>query len=287
MNSGYKHILLILTIALIAASGMKAQDAELANTKLQAAYYKDQDNLERITAKLLLKAERYEPFANAEIHFYSFKDTARVLLKTIVTDEKGEAVCILDENVLVSPDSTGMLAFTVEYDGNATSESATKDIQVKVANLKVSFFQEDSSKFITVDAFEPDGGDTSIPIAETEIGIFVKGTFSYLNIAKEATNAEGKLIVPFPVDMPGDSLGVLTIVARIEDHDLYGNVESWGTINWAHPVPVAVETRRGLGDTDAPLWMVYTLIVLLSAVWFHYAYVIFLIIKIKLAKHHA
>ncbi len=287
MNSSYKHILLILTIASIASSGMKAQDAELASTKLQAGYYKDQNNLESITAKLLLKAERYEPFANAEIHFYALKDTARVLLKTIVTDEKGEAVFSMDGDTKVSPDSTGLLTFTVEYDGNATSESASKDIQVKVANLKVSFFQEDSSKFIAVDAFEPGSGDASIPIAATEIGIFVKGTFSYLNIAKEATSAEGKLIFPFPVDMPGDSLGVLTIAARIEDNDLYGNVESWGTINWARPVPIATEARRGLGDTDAPLWMVYTLIVLLSAVWFHYAYVIFLIIKIKLAKHHA
>lgn len=97
---------------------------------------------------------------------------------------------------------------------------------------------------------------------------------------------DGKLIVPFPVTMPGDSLGVVTVAAKIEDNDIYGNVESWGTINWARPVPVVAETRRGLGDTDAPLWMVYTLIVLLSAVWFHYAYVIFLIIKIKLAKHH-
>lgn len=286
MNSGFKHILLILSIALISASGIKAQDAELANTKLQAAYYKDQNNLERIAAKLLLKAERYEPFANAEIHFYSIKDTSKVLLKTIVTDAMGEAVFIMNGDAKVSPDTTGMLAFTVEYDGNATSESSAKDIQVKIANLKVSFFQEDSSKFIAVDAFEPGSGDASIPIAETEIGIFVKGTFSYFNIAKEATSAEGKLIVPFPVDMPGDSIGVITIVAKIEDNDTYGNVESWGTINWARPVPIATEARRGLGDTDAPLWMVYTLIVLLSAVWFHYAYVIFLIIKIKLAKHH-
>ncbi len=286
MNSGLKHILLILTIALISASGIKAQDAELANTKLQAAYYKDQNNLEHIAAKLLLKAERYEPFANAEVHFYSIKDTSKVLLKTIVTDAMGEAVYIMDGDAKVSPDTSGLLAFTVEYDGNATSESSAKDIQVKIANLKVSFFQEDSSKFIAVDAFEPGSGDASIPIAETEIGIFVKGTFSYFNIAKEATSAEGKLIVPFPVDMPGDSIGVITIVAKIEDNDTYGNVESWGTINWARPVPIATEARRGLGDTDAPLWMVYTLIVLLSAVWFHYAYVIFLIIKIKLAKHH-
>jgi hypothetical protein len=54
-------------------------------------------------------------------------------------------------------------------------------------------------------------------------------------------------------------------------------VKDWGL---ARP-PVIVKKRRGLGDTDAPLWMVYTLIVLLSIVWFHYLYVFYVMIKIK------
>jgi len=66
---------------------------------------------------------------------------------------------------------------------------------------------------------------------------------------------------------------------------MYGNVESRGDINWGIPVPIKAEKHRGLGDTDAPLWMVYTLITLLSIVWFTYVYVIFLILKIKRARN--
>ena len=88
----------------------------------------------------------------------------------------------------------------------------------------------------------------------------------------------------FPVTMPGDTMGVLTIISKIEDDDFYGNLESIGKINWGQPVPLANEKHRGLGDTDAPLWMVYTLIVLLSVVWFHYFYIIFGILKIKLSR---
>jgi hypothetical protein len=40
--------------------------------------------------------------------------------------------------------------------------------------------------------------------------------------------------------------------------------------------------KRGLGDTDAPLWMVYTLLVLLSGVWFHVIYVLGLVIRINI-----
>lgn len=285
MNNWYKQLLLLVLIGLSSTIDSKAQDSLMSVTKIQAAYYKDQVNQERIQVKLLIKAERYEPFANTEIQVFAVADTSKVLLGKMITDDKGEAVYILKEDDKAYSDSTGQAAFEVTYEGNTTTKSASKDIQVKAADLKVSFFQEDTSKFISVEAFETGSDGALVPIADLEIGLFIKGTFSYLPLAKDVTGSDGKLIVPFPVELPGDTLGVLTIAGKIEDNDVYGNVEAWGKINWAHPVPLALEARRGLGDTDAPLWMVYTLIVLLSAVWLHYAYVIFLIIKIKLSKH--
>lgn len=287
MNRGYKNIILAALIAFVPGLALQAQEAELSSTKMQAAYYKDQEGLERIVARLLIKSERYEPFPNMEVSFLVVSDTSKIVLEKMTTDEKGEAIYILQEKDKTYTDATGLLAFEVTYDGNAKAESASKDIEVKMADLKVSFFQEDTSKFIAVEAFESSSADSVSPIAALEIALYIKGTFSYFSIARDVTDAEGKLIVPFPVDMPGDTLGVITIAAKIEDHDLYGNIESWGNINWAKPVPLASEARRGLGDTDAPLWMVYTLIVLLSAVWFHYAYVIYLIVKIKLSKDAA
>lgn len=284
MRFRFIFILLISSIILLTICESQAQDTTQATTKVQAGYYKDQSGARYIGAKLLKKIEKYAPFANVELQFYLVQDTTSTLLQTVVTDDKGEASCMLDETVM--PDSSGMMAFRISFAGDATAEGDDKEIQVMPAELKVAFFKEDTSKFISVEAMSPDATGGMTPVPELEIGVYVKGTFSYFSIAKDVTGADGKLIVPFPVTMPGDSLGVVTIAAKVEDNDMYGNVESWGTINWARPVPVVAEARRGLGDTDAPLWMVYTLIVLLSAVWFHYAYVIFLIIKIKLAKHH-
>lgn len=286
MNLRFISIALLFSMIWATASNLSAQEAELITTKLQAGYFKDQANQERVVAKLLRKNERYEPFPNAEIQFFALKDTSRTLLQKINTDEKGEAVLILSEELKASSGPTGLMAFEMTYAGDAKTESASKDIQVSPAQLKVAFFQEDTSKFISVEAAAPDATGAMAPLAGLEIGLFVKGTFSYLSIAKDVSGPDGKLVVPFPLTMPGDSAGVITIAAKVEDNDIYGNLESWGVINWAKPVPIEEKVRRGLGDTDAPLWMVYTLIVLLSAVWFHYAYVIYLVIKIKLAKHH-
>jgi hypothetical protein len=97
----------------------------------------------------------------------------------------------------------------------------------------------------------------------------------------EGTLAAGATSIDFPVTLPGDSAGMLTVVAKIEDNETYGNIEASGKINWGKPLPPEIVVKRGLGDTNAPLWMVYTLIVLLSLVWFHYMYVIFTVFRIR------
>ena len=101
-----------------------------------------------------------------------------------------------------------------------------------------------------------------------------------MNVGKSSF-VNGLTSIEFPTSVPGNQLGYLTLLAKIEDNEQYGNVEVSGTINWGKPLPPANIIERGLGDTDAPLWMVYTLIVLLSLVWFHYMYVIFTVFRIR------
>jgi hypothetical protein len=148
----------------------------------------------------------------------------------------------------------------------------------------VSFFQKEDVKSIEVSASEIGTDGELIPIEGITLQFYIEGTFSLLNFAKEETDEYGIAQVEFPVDMPGDTAGVLTIVVKIEENRTFGTIESIGKMNWAIQLEPTKDKQRGLGDTDAPLWMVYTLIILLSAVWFHYFYVIFLIIKIKLAN---
>ena len=105
-------------------------------------------------------------------------------------------------------------------------------------------------------------------------------TFSLLKVG-EGTLADGLVNVDFPVTLPGDSAGYLMVVAKIEDDETYGNVETHGGVSWGKPLIPEKIVHRGLGDTNAPLWMVYTLIVLLSVVWFHYLYIIFTIFRIR------
>ena len=91
--------------------------------------------------------------------------------------------------------------------------------------LQLSFFQKDTIKYIEVNVNELDFDKQKTPLSDMEIKLSVKGTFSNLNFAKENTDENGKVIFEFPITMPGDTIGNLTIVSKIEDNDVYGNIE--------------------------------------------------------------
>ncbi len=284
MKNLCKHILILGLIILIGMGNVFAQKAKKKTTRIGVEYFKSDTKIETLVATLRVKEKRYIPLNDAVLTFYSVSDTLKVLLAKIRTDENGQVVFALANNSKIAKDSTGLIAFVVEYDGNSLLKDAKRKIAVKQAGLEVSFFQKDTIKFIEVEAKTADSNTQAAPINNLKIKLYIKGTFSLLNFANEKTDKNGIIKVEFPIDMPGDTVGVLTIIAKIEEDDVYGTVESRGEINWGIPVTLVKEKQRGLGDTDAPLWMVYTLITLLSAVWFHYLYVIFMIIKIKLAK---
>ena len=282
MNNWYRYIVIIGLLILFTPDNLYSQNDKKKTTKLRVEYIKGNNNVESIVATLRIKEKRYVPLSDVEVLFYSTNDTSIVLVEKVRSDAKGEAVFLIEDNPKVFIDSLGLMTFKVEYKGNTLNKGANKNIIVKQINMDVSFFQKDTIKYIDINIEEIGIEDHSIPIKNLEVGLYIEGTFSLLKIAEVETDESGKAVVEFPINMPGDTLGVLNIVAQVEEHDLYGTVKSSGKINWGKPVPLAIEKQRGLGDTDAPLWMVYTLIILLSAVWFHYLYVIFLMIKIKL-----
>lgn len=284
MKSAINHILIISLIATITTGNVFAQKKKKKAARVQLEYFKNYNKTERLVATLIVKEKRYVPLSDAVIQFYSINDSSRVLLDKIRTDKNGKAIFVINDNPKIFKDPSGVLTFEVEYNGNATVKAAKRQISIKQGDLEISFFQKDSIKSIEVSATEIGTEDKIAPVEGINILFYIQGTFSLLNFGKEKTDENGIAHIEFPVTMPGDTAGVLTIVAKVEEDRKYGTIKSRGEINWGIPIQPVKEKQRGLGDTDAPLWMVYTLIILLSAVWFHYLYVVFLIIKIKLVE---
>ncbi len=282
MNIMYRIIFFVSVFLWSALSHISAQTQTVQKTRIKLEYYKDHDKTKNLIAKITAKNKRNNPLQGVIISFYNIYDTTKVLLDNIKTNDKGEALLKLSEQFEIFKDSTGLMSFEVEFEGNDSCTSARKDLNIWEADLEVSFFQKNAIKFIEIQASKPGNDNGNIPLEDIEVLFYVKGTFSLLKIGEKDTDGSGKATIEFPTDIPGDTAGVLAIVTKIEENDDYGTVTAKGEINWGKPIQPVDEEKRCLVDTDSPLWMVYTLIILLSAVWFHYFYVIYQIIKIKL-----
>ena len=225
--------------------------------------------------------ERDLPIIGVMVVFSNPAGEESRILGVVPTDTKGEAVFHIEKrsDSLISVNDN--FTFRAIFEGNQQYETSEDMVEVRSMNLHLDFIEIDSVKTIVAQAFELDQEGNPIPLEGTDVYFFVPRSFSLLQVGEEWFE-EGSVQVDFPTSLPGDSVGNLTIIAKIEDHELYGNVEEVAVKDWGLAVPrVVIKRRRGLGDTDAPLWMVYTLIVLLSIVWFHYLYVFFVMLKIK------
>ena len=72
------------------------------------------------------------------------------------------------------------------------------------------------------------------------------------------------------------------ILARIDENEIYGNVQAEQASRWGvptlHKIPIGY---RALWTQVAPTWMIVTLVILLLGVWGHYTYAIINISRIR------
>jgi len=222
------------------------------------------------------------PVSDIPISFYNITDSSEVKLGASISNDKGESIYTVAADRDLFLNDEGTYTFSAAFEGNERFNRATKKMAIKKARIEIVFIEVDSVKVVSAKAYEIDqSGSDKILMDGIDLSFYVPGSFSLYRIG-EAELKDGVCTVEFPVTLPGDSEGNLTIIAKIEESDDFGFVEDSAAKDWGMVRETFVpEERRGLGDTDAPLWMTYTLIVLLSAVWVHFLYIFVVIYLIK------
>ena len=252
---------------------------------LAAKYTKLTDGSKKIDISLQAKEEKkMVQIEGAEIRVYVLVDTARTEIAKLTTNYKGETSLKIPGDKILPVDKQGNSKFLVEYSGNSKYSKSSANFQVKDVFLDIQL-SKDSSKTISAFVYELNAKGEKVFIKDVDLVFTVKRLFCLFPIGTGKTDPAGNCSATFPLDMPGDTTGKVSVVVRIQDSDTYANVEKSENADWGKHLVIESRPKRGLGDTDAPLWMVYTLIILLSGVWFHFLYVIFIIRKInKLGK---
>ncbi|WP_460556029.1 hypothetical protein [Ferruginibacter profundus] len=239
-----------------------------------------------IELKATLKAKIKGTFLKLpllKVTFLQVIDTATVTLGHAITDRNGVAVFNY-KTAAVSADKEGKIHFKAVFAGNKSMEAAEEELAVKRARLDITAVKEDSVLNVKIKLVDL-GKDT--PIKGTVVGIFVHRSFSLLKIGEGTTDDDGEATVEVPANLPGDAGGNITLVAKLDENETFGNLEASVIQKWGIPVSDKIENQpRALWSSHPPLWMLITFFILMGIVWSHYVVIVVQLFRLRKEEPH-
>lgn len=284
-----KKIFLTAIIALIywgvpvIAQDKAAEKGPFATTIIFTATSTSDDSVQ-LKAVVSVKHEDGAKFLmNAPVDFSYANPDADVSIGQAKTDFKGTAILKVPAANNYTRDEAQLITFKASYAGNDKYESSDGEFPVKPSKLTISFYEEDSVKYVKVEGIQYEAGGKTTPLGGVDVAIAIPKMFSMLKVAQISLDSTGIGRTEFPTDIIGDSLGNLTVVAAIDEHEVYGYVQAKGTNSWGLHKHLISPDRpsRELWTPIAPLWMIITLIIMLAGVWGHYVYAVVQLVMIK------
>ncbi len=158
--------------------------------------------------------------------------------------------------------------------------------QNKPAIIKLNFHKQGDKKLITAQAFEYNNEAVGKPIPDLDLYFYVDRSFSPLPIGDvfSTTDENGEASVEFPNDLPGDTLGNVKIIVKIQDSDTYAKTEVSKVINWGVPLLMDhSENKRTLwaASANAPISLLLLVNGLIAVTWGIIIFVFLRIYKIS------
>ncbi|MEO8148912.1 MAG: hypothetical protein ABI723_14800 [Bacteroidia bacterium] len=153
------------------------------------------------------------------------------------------------------------------------------------ANITLSFSKADSINEIKALVTHVDSSNKENPAKGIEVHFFIKKSFGLLPIEGDNTTTDenGEASVEFPKDLPGDSIGNVTVIAKVEDNDELGELETMKSVKWGKPVIIETTHPRALwaSGNNAPVSLVVIISGMVAGVWAVIVYILYQLIQIK------
>lgn len=281
--SGIRVILLLLAVWRLQAQ----EEKEKAPIRIILAYYQSDEALPliKVTASTK-KNQKFVPVAGAEVNLFFNEETAEGFMGRVTTNDRGTASMTLPVKFKTSWDSMIFFKFIGTVTGNKQFEDEAAEIEITKARIELSLTEEDSIRTIkaALHAYT-DSGLVSVP--ETDLLLVVSRLLSDIGAGEEefyTTDENGEVSAPFIFKFPGDETGNIRIGAKIEDHELYGNLKTTQNIQWGSPLLADNSfAKRSLWATrdKTPIWLLIFPNLLIIGVWGTIIYLINIILKIR------
>lgn len=279
----FKYIGLAILVFSITGLQLFAQ-AEKNELSLSVAYFNNNNQTQYLKAVAKSKIDgKFQMIPNIALAFYITDETAPNLLGKSVTNEKGEAVLMIPASAKSEWVKSAKQLFTVVSTSNKQFDEAKGTTEITKAKIKIDTLAD---KNVVATLFELKDS-IWLPVKAADLKIAIKRQGGDLNVSETPTYATDSLGVATAEfkreNLPGDAKGNLTLIAKLDESDLYGNltvekVVPWGVVetynsNFDHRTLFA---RRGY----SPLWLEFLAYSIVLAVWTVLFYLVIQIRKI-------
>ena len=221
-----------------------------------------------------------------KIMFLLVTDTAEKQLGFVITDHLGKAVFNCKANLFLTG-KDGKLHFKAVFAGNNAMDAADAEVTIQRARLEM-FTPVKGDLLTTVKIKLIDvGTGTEMPVKDVAVAIFVKRLFLPLKVGEGTTDENGKATVEIPNNLPGDAKGNISLLAKLDESELYGNLEASVTSTLGSPVSDKLEEApRALWSAHPPMWMMITFAILMLIVWGHYVVIVYELFRLRKEEPH-
>lgn len=167
----------------------------------------------------------------------------------------------------------------------ATQHLSAQDSSSAEAKIALSFQEEDSVKQVKAVVTK-----ANTPLKGVDVNFFIKKSFGLLPVGDGAvtTDDHGEAVADFPVGIPGDPSGNVTVTAKVEENDQTGELQASKDAQWGAPVEPSQHSidQRTLyaSAANAPIPLVVTVVSLVALVWGTIFYIVYQLVAIKKAR---
>ncbi len=275
-----------LLSALLLLSGYNgfSQGAQKSDLSIAISYFNTNNHIPYLAVNVKSKITgRFQPVGGVAVKLYLDKDSAGTFIGRVVTSEKGEAHTFIPSSVQKEWASSKSHTFLATFDGDKVYESAKADLTVARAKILINT----SDKSITATVLQLKD-TTWVPVKGADVKIAVRRLGGDLPVNETptfTTDSTGNVSADFKRDsIPGDAKGNITLVAKVEDNDQFGNLSIEKTVPWGSKFQyVSTFDQRTLFATraKAPIWLIFVANGIILAVWITLILLVINIFKIR------
>lgn len=275
---------LLLSVSL---STLQAQDSTSKSSIIvDISYHQTDADAPVIKAVTKTKVnKKFKPVGGVVVNFFMNEESSAGYVGSTTTDVQGVGAISLPTRAREVWDTLNTFVFIATVTGNNQFEDTSSEIEITKARIELSLQEEDSIRTISAKIFSKQ--DSSwVVVSDTELKFVVNRYFNDLPISEDVftTNEDGELATEYGLTLPGDENGYIILGAKLEDHEVFGNLTATRKGQWGVPqAPDNSFAKRTLFATrdKTPWWLLIFPNLIIISVWTIIIYLIYQISQIR------